>query len=350
MTNIVAFFETQSKEKHVKYFQLDWKNIVESKFYQSNPNNFSTANIGIYQAICVDAKPNTLQIQHIPVGDAVTHIVYRDDDAQIKQKSNKSEDGLELECVDIDINGGVADDIVYQRHPEQEVKSRDDMDIKIASTENFEPPKSMKHSKSCKSGIVANFEAMTAMMNQMTDYSHKSKDSNKMTNKAASNFPRSTQIKTYSSQHVRPRKRAQNDNEIQLGACIDADIRQRPRIGSISAPHSSITTQKLNAKEIASNARQADMINNLNLNLAQVRNVGGGSNSPHQYSQSLQLPTLPASRSQTHNNINVDDNVTSNGDVTQPFMTRNHDEIDQDITECKEQTLSDMIKNHSMPL
>ena len=71
LTNIVAFFETQSKEKHVKYFELDWKNIVASKFYQSNPNNFSTTKIGIYQAICVDtsSNPNALQIQHISTGD-----------------------------------------------------------------------------------------------------------------------------------------------------------------------------------------------------------------------------------------------------------------------------------------
>ena len=249
LTDIVAFFETENKSKHANYFETDWKNIVESNVYQSNASMFSSNKIGIYQAICVTIDSNTIQTQPSPTGDAITagsaiDVVYVDDDGNIntdtKQqpiKGGMSDDTqTDPESKRMHIDSSVENEFEWQDIDQSnEMKSKDDLEINITTKEDkLGPITSMNYSKS---GIVANFEAMAAMMDQMRDFNETVFEDDKLGNKQTLKLPALTKITTHFSHndHVNSNKSITKNDEKQRDEHIDA-VRIRSRSVSISAP------------------------------------------------------------------------------------------------------------------
>ena len=280
ITNIVTFFETENNPKHVKYFESDWKNIMGSSLYQSNPNPFSTNKIGIYQAICVNTDPNiiTMQMQIQTPKDPITtattdvNIIHPDHDNHCNTNQglnanlndyNDNQNGVELELENIvskqnnprvetdhgsshTIEMKVNDSYNYKsgkNTSDIEWKSKDDINININITprNDLQPIKGLNYSKS---GIVANFAAMAAMMDQIRDEYSDMVDVDKKHDKHQLGLPPMTQITTHLSHrdHIKPKKTMLNGNggdhdhdEKELNS--DTDVANlRSRSGSISAP------------------------------------------------------------------------------------------------------------------
>ena len=240
LTNFVAFFETESKPKHSKYFERDWKNIIESDIYKSNRDIFSSTKIGIYQAISATIDGTTTG------GDATTDIVYDDangnDNNELKQ-SVIDHDQDNTVCAQRDktilvesdqnnindnFNGVNVGDFKVKRESDEsdqfyEIKSRDDIEIEMVTKNNLQPIQNMNYSKS---GMVANLTSMAAMMDYMTDY-----DNDESINDDNLTLPKMTHIMTHLS-HI---DHIKSKHEEQLGQHMDATV-LRARSASLSAP------------------------------------------------------------------------------------------------------------------
>ena len=221
ITNIVAFFETQNNSKHNKYFEMDWKNICESDLYQSNAHNFSTKKIGIYLTICVNIDHDQKRIDAQAQLDHGVDIVYVSggdggaSNIELEQVSNNinidnktsaiehflNQDECDLQLI-MNLNettiGALARENDANQDLDHKMESKDDIEIVMAGTDGLQPIQSIKY---CKSSIVANFEAMTAMMDQMRDFHiiHDQDDGFDNT-KDKLQFPQIAQRKTYCSQ------------------------------------------------------------------------------------------------------------------------------------------------------
>ena len=229
------------------------------------------------------------------------------------------------------------------------MKSRDDMDIKMTSTDNFDlnAIKTMNYSKSCKSGvnIVANFEAMTAMMDQMTDYNMRTKIDSSDNNKRASNLPQLTQITSHSSYHenVTTRKIKPNNNEIELGVHIDS-ISKRQRMGSISAPihptHNQILSKNgiVGSDDVNVASPQSPQSGATATLESLVEETNEMKNVKHSNNEIAMIDGKTCAISERGETFSVNVNVISNGNVNIMSMNNDHNHNN-------DQTLNDDDKN-----
>ena len=205
LTNVVAFFDPKNKSKHSQYIEADWKNIIETDIYQSNPNIFSRTQIGIYQAICVNIDTNANTDNTAQTIQQSQNATNSTDQGKLKHISNVTAGHDKTASDDNHIDIITSDENTLDEQHKIEIKSKDDMEIEMVIKESLQPIQSMNYSHS---SIVENFAAMAAMMDQIKDDEAAMMDDN-------IHLPSMTHITTYFSHNAYDRARSNKKKSIQ---------------------------------------------------------------------------------------------------------------------------------------